>query len=220
MPNVLVLSFEGFSFSARQLYEQLLPKLLSRAAVHESATFQDALHYIHSGWPSIILVTDAVIANGEKDSQRLLDAIADYTKHGCTTILMGFFAAAVGHDDLDDMFKKNFDLHWRVAAYTKHDTRLCAPDESLIRTSSLVKELYPKALYLSRVSNAQMVYSASAGSATHTYAALGRVGLGKLGYIGDVNFGEEPERLILAMCHLDRSEDSLRELEDDMIGSA
>jgi hypothetical protein len=37
------------------------------------------------------------------------------------------------------------------------------------------------------------------------YGAFSRVGLGKLGYIGDVNFGEEPERLILAMCHLDRS---------------
>jgi hypothetical protein len=44
MPNVLVLSFEGFSFSSRQLYEQLLPKLLSRANIHESLTIQDAMN--------------------------------------------------------------------------------------------------------------------------------------------------------------------------------
>ena len=218
MPNVLVLSFEGFSFSARGLYETLLPKLLSRASLHESLTVKDALNYIHSGWPSIILVTDAVIANGEEDSKTLLHAIADYTKHGCTTILMGFFSAVVRHDDLDDILRKKFELNWRVAAYTKYDTRLCAPDESLLRTASLIKEMYPKALYLQRVSNAQMIYSASSGNQVLTYAALGRVGLGKVGYIGDVNFGEEPERLILAMCHLDRPEDAVCALDDDMIG--
>ena len=44
MPNILVLSLEDFSFSSRQLYEQLLPKLISRAAIHESLTIQDAMN--------------------------------------------------------------------------------------------------------------------------------------------------------------------------------
>jgi hypothetical protein len=32
-----------------------------------------------------------------------------------------------------------------------------------------------------------------------------------LGYIGDTGFGDEPERLVLAMCHLDRPEDQVRD---------
>ena len=212
MPNVLVLSFEGFSFSSRQLYQQLLPKLLSRAAVHESQNIEDALNYINSGWPSIILVSDAIIAGAEGDGPRLLAAVLECTKHGCITITMGFFTATVHFDDLNTMFGR-FDLTWRVAEYTKHDTYLTNPDESLVRKATLVKAFYPKALYLKGVPNNQIVYSASSGSSNLAYAALGRVGLGKLGYIGDVNFGEEPERLILAMGHLDRLEDALEALE-------
>lgn len=67
-----------------------------------------------------------------------------------------------------------------------------------------------KAVFLSRVPTAETVYVASASAANVAYAAYARVGLGKLGYIGDVNFGDEPERLILSMCHLDRPEDSLQ----------
>ncbi|KAF2477414.1 uncharacterized protein BDR25DRAFT_299369 [Lindgomyces ingoldianus] len=213
MPNVLVLSFEGFSFSSRQLYQQLLPKLLSRASVHESLTIQDALNYILTGWPTVILVTDPVITSEDEDSQRLLLAVADLTKHGCTTILMGFFAAVVT-DRLNVIFKEYFDLRWRVAEYTSQDTSLLTPDENLIRTSSLVPSFYPKALFLGRVPAAQTIYVGSSGNSMTAYAAYARVGLGKLGYVGDVNFGEEPERLILAMCHLDRPEDSLQTTED------
>ncbi|KAH7117824.1 hypothetical protein B0J11DRAFT_93138 [Dendryphion nanum] len=210
MPNVLVLSFEGFSFSARQLYQQLLPKLLSRASVHESLTIQDALNYINSGWPSIILVSDSTITARNNDSEQLLNAVLEYTRHGCTTITMGFFASTVEFEQLDEIFSQ-FDLKWQAAEYTKYDTFLANPDQSLIRTSTLAKKFYAKGVYLRKVPSAQMVYSASSGGSNYAYAALGRVGLGKLGYIGDVNYEEEPERLILAMCHLDRPEDDLED---------
>lgn len=211
MPNVLVLSFEGFSFSSRQLYQQLLPKLLSRAGVHESLTIQDAMNYISSGWPTIVLVSDPGITAEDEESQRLLSVIAEYTKQGCTTITMGFFAETVEFDRLNAMFKEYFHLPWRVAESTKNDIRLLTIDECMIRTDSLVPAFYAKALFLSRVPTAQTIYAGSSGAATTAYGAYARVGLGKLGFIGDVNFGEEPERLILAMCHLDRPEDSLTE---------
>lgn len=209
MPNVLVLSFEGFSFSSRQLYEQLLPKLLSRAAVHESLTIQDALNYISSGWPNIILVTDPIVTEESNEREQLLRAIVDFTNHGCTTILMGFFAAAVNYDRLDVIFKEYFCLRWRVSEYTKYDTRLLPVDENMMRTASLVPTFYAKALYLGHVPTAQTVYGGRTGASSNAYAAYARVGLGKLGYIGDVNFNEEAERLILAMAHLDRPDDSL-----------
>ncbi|PSN74638.1 hypothetical protein BS50DRAFT_20702 [Corynespora cassiicola Philippines] len=209
MPNVLVLSFEGFSFSSRQLYEGLLPKLLSRAVVHESLTVQDGLTYILAGWPSIVLITDPVVTIENEETEELLSALADYTKHGCITILMGVFAAAVDHDKLEEMLKLKFDLPWRVSEEMEAHTSLHILDENLIRVTHLVPEFTAHALYLSRVPAAQTVYVGSITPSPLAYAAYGRVGLGKLGYIGDMSFGEEAELLILAMAHLDRPEDRI-----------
>ncbi|KAF2107205.1 hypothetical protein BDV96DRAFT_307719 [Lophiotrema nucula] len=209
MPNVLALSFEGFSFSSRQLFPQLLPKLLSRAALHESLTIQDALNYVSTGWPSIILITDAVVTHETEESKALLDAIVDYTKHGCTTIFMGFVAETVDHHRLNVIFKEYFQLRWRIAESAKHETTLVPVDEFMIRTSSLVQTFDAEALFLGGVPSAQTVYAGTSQTSVVAYAAFARVGLGKLGFVGDVNFGEEPEKLILAMCHLDRPEDSL-----------
>ncbi|KAF2200898.1 Isochorismatase hydrolase [Delitschia confertaspora ATCC 74209] len=197
MHNVLVLSFEGFSFSSRQLYQQLLPKLISRAVVHESNQAQDALNYILCGWPSSILVTDPFITLESEDSGRLLDALAEITKQGCITVFMGFFASSVNHSRLDYIFKHYFELRWRVGTEISGSTRLLTPDSSLIRIPSLVPLFHTKALYLSKVPIAQTIYSGSSGGTA--YAAYGHVGLGKLGYIGDSNFEEESERLILAI---------------------
>jgi hypothetical protein len=210
MPNLLVLSLEGFSASSRQMYPQLFPKLLSRAVVHESLTPEDALNYIGCGWPNIILVSDAAIV--DETNKRLLTAAIDCVKHGCTMVCMGFFASTIQYDRLDAMFKEDFGLRWRVTAYTKHDVRLQpSVEETMIRRASLVPEFYANALYLRHVSTGEAVYAG--GPDNVAYAAFIRVGLGKLGYIGDVNFEEEPERLILAMCHLDRPEDSLQAME-------
>jgi hypothetical protein len=213
MPNVLILSFEGFSFSSRQLYEQLLPKIISRAVVHESVTLQDAHHYVSSGWPNVILVTDPIITHEDKESRDLLAEVVKLTHQGCTTILMGFFAAAVHFGRLNEVLKE-FGLRWRTSEYTKHDTKLHVLDENSMRTTTLAPTFYAKALYLSHVSTAQTVYSGRTGADPNAYAAYARVGLGKLGYIGDVNFDEEPERLILAMCHLDRPEDATQKPKD------
>ena len=214
MPNVLILSFEGFSFSARQLYEQLLPRLLSRAAVHESTTFQDALNYIQSGWPNVILVTDSVIAEESDDAEQLLEAVADYTKHGHTTVLMGLFSASIDHKTLNFVFNEHFGLRWEVAESASHETVLANPDESLIRTRTLTRNLYPEAVYLKKVSSSEAVYMTAGGVSHYVYGAITRVGLGKLGYVGEIGFGNESERLILAMCHLDRPEDSPEGMDD------
>ncbi|KAH7408584.1 Isochorismatase-like protein [Phaeosphaeria sp. MPI-PUGE-AT-0046c] len=212
MPNLLVLSLDGFSASSRQMYPQLFSKILSRTAVHESLTPDDALNYIGSGWPNIILCSDPSFADTK--NRELLKAVVDWVKHGCTMICMGFFASTVEYPVMDSLFKEHFGLKWRVAAYTSHTVRLQhTVDENMIRRSSLAPKFDASAVYLGHVPTTEVVYAG--GPASITYAAFARIGLGKLGYIGDVNFGEEPERLILAMCHLDRPEDALENLDLD-----
>ncbi|KAF2819406.1 hypothetical protein CC86DRAFT_145599 [Ophiobolus disseminans] len=211
MPNLLVISLEGFSASSRQMYPQLFPKVLSRTVVHESLTPEDALHYIGAGWPNIILVSDPAITRAE--NRELLVATTGWVKHGCTLVLMGFFASTIDYDELDAVFKEHFGLKWRVAQCAGHDVRLQhSVEETMIRRASLVPSFQAKAIYLGYVPATELVYGG--GGYNLAYAAFARVGLGKLGYIGDVNFGEEPERVILAMCHLDRPEDSFQSMEE------
>jgi hypothetical protein len=215
MPNVLVLSFEGFSFSSRQLFPQLLPKLLSRGTVHESLSIRDARNYIESSWPGVILITDAVVTLEDVEARSLLDLVANYTKHGCTTIFMGFVAETVDHARLTAIFRDRFELRWIVQEESRHAVRLAPTDECMIRTASLLRAFDSSALFLSSVPAAHMVYGSSTRATTSTCAAFARTGLGKLGYVGDLSFGEESERVIVAMCHLDRPEDSLGYAEMD-----
>ncbi|KAH7065791.1 Isochorismatase-like protein [Paraphoma chrysanthemicola] len=206
MPNLLVISLEGFSSSSRQMYPQLFPKILSRTAVHESLTTDDALNYIGSGWPNVILVSDSAIV--EEENREFLAATIEWIKHGGTMVFMGFFASTIEFDKLSAMFKEHFGLKWRASEYGSHDVRLHhAVDENMLRRASLFHEFQAKAVFLGHVTTSDLVYTG--GPKNLAYAAFTRVGLGKVGYIGDVNFGEEPERLIIAMCHLDRPEDSL-----------
>jgi hypothetical protein len=210
MPNLLIISLEGFSASSRQMYPQLFAKILSRTVVHESITVGDALNYIRSGWPNIILVSDPAIM--DETNRCLLEVIIDWVKHGCTMVCMGFFSSTIEHNTMNAMFREHFGLRWRVVSDTSHDVRLQRTvEETMIRRASLVTNFQAKAVYLGHVPANEVVYAG--GSSNVAYAAFARIGLGKLGYIGDVNFGEEPERLILAMCHLDRPEDSLEVIE-------
>lgn len=161
-------------------------------------------------------MTDAVIAEESEESQSLLQTVADYTtNHCCTTILMGFFVAAIETDMLDYIFKHYFELKWKASPEepSTHEARLVASDQSLLRTTTLVPKLVANAAWLTGVPPSQAAYFGPIEKGW-VYAAFTRVGLGKLGYIGDTGFGDEPERLVLAMCHLDRPEDRVRHEED------
>lgn len=209
MPNILILSLDGFVFSSRQLYEELLPKLLSRAIVHESCRISDALAYIQSGWPSTILVTDGVIAKNNPDSKLLREAVATATQRGCTTILMSFFPSSVEPEDLNVLLQEGFGLRWEAAMVAVLETILSTPDPNLISRKNLTPLFRYEAAWLRRVPPTEAVYIAMYNGSVLAHSALGRVGLGKLGYVGDVNFTNEAEQLILAMCHLDRDEQAL-----------
>ncbi|OCL06633.1 hypothetical protein AOQ84DRAFT_73570 [Glonium stellatum] len=201
MPSILILSLYGFSFSSRQLYQSLLPKLLSKANVHESITIEDAQNYISTTWPSIILVTDPAITFEEEENRSFLESLVRWTKNGGKTILMGFFAATVQFPSLDTMFNDYFGLPWTASSYGSNDAFLVKNLNGL-RSKSLSSTFYNKAVWLGNVAVEHAVYISKA-PLTPAYAAYAPVGFGWLGYIGDVNFAEEPENLILAMCHLD-----------------
>jgi hypothetical protein len=112
-------------------------------------------------------------------------------------IFMGFFSTSE-FDVMGSVFKEYCGLRWRVSAYTSHEVRLHQTiDATMIRRPSLVSDFRIKAVYLWHVPAGEVVYDGEA--ANLIYAAFARIGLGKLGCVGGVSFGEEPERLILAI---------------------
>jgi hypothetical protein len=158
MPNLLIMSLEGFSASSRQMYPQLFPKILSRTTVHESLTPQDALNYIGSGWPNIIMVSDPAIA--KEENRHLLEEIVAWVKHGCTMVCMGFFSSTIEYTQMDAIFRENFGLKWRAEEYTSHDVRLHnGLAETMIRRASLVPSIHAKAVFLGHVPSSEVVYA-------------------------------------------------------------
>ncbi|KAF2751346.1 hypothetical protein M011DRAFT_464079 [Sporormia fimetaria CBS 119925] len=203
MPNVLILSFDGFSFSSRQLYETLLPKILSRAIAHEALTIDDALKFIDTGWPSVILITDAVILNGSEESNRLLEAVHQITERGCTTISAGCFVSDAEVEDLNAAFRR-FGLRWKAGTYGVMDTVVGLPDPNAIKLSNCIRAFRGEAVFLHGVPQSEAVYVTTNVGRQLVYAAFGSLGFGKIGYVGDLRYAEEGERIVLAMCHLDR----------------
>ncbi|KAF1917289.1 Isochorismatase-like protein [Ampelomyces quisqualis] len=158
--------------------------MLSRAVIYEYLTAEDALNYVGSGWRNIILVSDSGIA--EEHSRDVLTAAVKCVKNGYTMIFAGFFASTIDCKAMDVMIKEDFELRWRFVDYDMHhvDDHLSLP-ETIPRNRRL----------LCHLPSSEVVYSLNPSNLA--YAAFARVGLGKLGYIGDVNFCEEVERLAL-----------------------
>lgn len=207
MPNILIISLSGSAVLSRDMYPRLFAKLLSRAAVHESFLPEDALYYMGIDWPQIILVSDSVIL--DQENERLLEALTDQVKHGCTTVFMGTFAATAPDDQMNSMFKERFGLEWRIHECTSRVVRLWHKvPQAMIGRIGLVSMFAADAVFLRNVPTKETVYVDMMND--HTYAAFARVGYGKLGYIGDLNTMEEPERLILGMCQIDWPADAPR----------
>jgi hypothetical protein len=203
MPNILVLSLIGTSFFAEPRYSTLLPKILSRASVHEALTVADAKNYVQSWSPSVILVTDAVITY--RQNHDIAKALAKWVHNGGIAILMGLFAADVEWPDLNSLFQlfqKNSSRPWTMVAYSRQHVKLNRIVKGL-RTNSLSVRTHTKGMYLKDVAMDEMIYSAKSGDLHMCSTAFGQTGYGWLGYIGDMEFSEDAERTILAMCRLD-----------------
>jgi hypothetical protein len=120
---------------------------------------------------------------------------------------MGFFAHLL--DKLDDfaaLFRDHFELQWKPVRTDDVITDLVQHDPDMLRTTNLPPTIQKQALFLGGVPKEQAVYRARQQPECLASVAFARVGSGKVGYIGELR--SEADRLVLAMCGLDRSEDA------------
>jgi hypothetical protein len=192
MLNILVITLAGDRSALFGISADIDHRLIQRAAVHESRTVEDAIQHITTEWPDVVLVQSSLILRGEDSSKTLRNHLIDRTRSGCTTIFMGFFA--------------HFELQWKPVRTDDVITDLVQHDPDMLRTTNLPPTIQKQALFLGGVPKEQAVYRARQQPECLASVAFARVGSGKVGYIGELR--SEADRLVLAMCGLDRSEDA------------
>lgn len=136
-------------------------------------------------------------------------------------ILMGNFAADVEWPDLNSFLQlihKDSLKPWAMAAYSKEHIKL-NKKMAKIRTGTLGPKACIKGTFLRNVDQSEIIYSTGSGDACLCSTAFGSVNHGWLGYIGDMNFGEDAEKTIIAMCRLDQPETRNEDVEEHTYNS-
>lgn len=215
-PEVVVLSLEKEPY-LEESCRDLFTELRARADVHEITDAAEASAYFNNepvepGNGSIVLATDAALAKGKFLRQRSDAAI--YVRDGGTLVFGLHFASFARPSDIKSMFQA-FSLPWESGEY--HRTEFSVNNAfQTFGTADLVPRYGQKALHLQNVARQDAVYLPTASSYTQsrvfapgpvgdrsqTPVAFGPCGLGKVGYVGDVNSEEETTPVVLAMCGL------------------
>ena len=207
MLNILVITLAGDQSTPFGVSDKIAPRLIQRAAVHESRTVKDAIDCLSTDWPNAILVQSNHILENEEPSTTLRNHLIERTRNGCTTIFTGYFHWPMYRvDAFEALFKDGFGLQWELVRSENVITDLVQNDPGLLRTTVLSPIMQNQDLLLRGVPREQAVYRARQQPERLASVAFAAVGSGRVGFIGCG--GDEVDRLVLAMCGLDRPTDA------------
>ncbi|PIL32503.1 transporter [Ganoderma sinense ZZ0214-1] len=206
---ILCLKFEeGFD----QANAHLLSVLAQRDVVRKAWTPSQARRYLMSTTrPHAVILADAEVT--EPMHHELLARLVEYAEAGGTVIYAGPFTAASLYPDINSTFKTAWGLQWSVSAACGDGTFAVNPQVKGLNTKGLVKRCkFQAAIHVDNVALEDAVYISAAlakkggnGSSSHavtykTPAAFGKIGRGRVGYVGDMHGEPATTNLILAMC--------------------
>ena len=207
MLNILVITLAGDLSTPFGISDKIAPRLIQRAAVHESRTVEDAIECLSTDWPNAIIVQSNLILDNEEPSTTLRNRLIERTRNGCTTIFTGYFHWPMYRvEAFEALFKDRFGLQWELVKSENVITDLVQNDPGLLRTTVLSPIMQNQDLLLRGVSREQAVYRARQQPERLASVAFAAVGSGKVGFIGCG--GDEVDRLVLVMCGLDRPTDA------------
>ncbi|KAF2763487.1 hypothetical protein EJ05DRAFT_534824 [Pseudovirgaria hyperparasitica] len=205
MPQVLIISLYSKTLFNDDRYKSLLTTLLSRATVHESLNIADAAAFLSSGWPNIILVTDPVIT--QRRHTDFSCELVKWVHSGGTAIFMGRFACDVEWPDLNSLLQllhKDSVKPWAMIAYSKEHVKIHRNITGM-RTQSLPETALVRAMFLKNVQSEDMLYYHKASDRRLCSAAYAQIGLGWLGFIGNMEPDDTVQKTVIAMCRLDHN---------------
>ncbi|KAK4194884.1 hypothetical protein QBC40DRAFT_237676 [Triangularia verruculosa] len=196
-PRILTLCFE-WEDMLNDLRSDLLSQFKSKATMETATTPKAALQMLNQEPPpSIIFVADGGLARQKKVWERVIDRL----RGGATVIVAGLFSNFVNQGEFDRFFAR-VGLPWRRGSYHRETVTLrqqAVGDAQLARR--LPSSYSQKALFVDHVASSDAWYTETPTS-REAAVAFTKVGLGKLGYVGDVNGEEGSRTVVLAMCGL------------------
>ncbi|KAJ5651171.1 uncharacterized protein N7484_004894 [Penicillium longicatenatum] len=163
--------------------------------------------------PSVILIADEALTLDEY--AHVWEAVCRCVRQGSTADLMGLFSSFVRPLDIKPFFSKA-GLPWEGRTYVRTTltiNRAATGDELAAR---LPPSYSQKAVFIKNVAHSDRWYTTDASSVVEprvfgpspahnpgqSPVIMARVGMGRLGYVGDCNAEEETDAVILAMCGL------------------
>ncbi|KAJ5601156.1 hypothetical protein N7510_010690 [Penicillium lagena] len=197
-----------------ETYAPLLTAIRSNAEFQRAENSTSAIQFIaQTPKPSAILITDEALTLPENNA--VWEAVLEYIRRGGTAVIMGHFPSYVRPDDLKPFYSRA-GLNWDCGSYHRTTLVLNQAAVGVANATKLPLQYSQKALFVKNVVPSDMWYKTdedslvesrvfaptSVYSNEETAVALAKVGIGKLGYVGDVNAEEGSDAVILAMCGL------------------
>ncbi|KAL9534710.1 hypothetical protein SMMN14_00981 [Sphaerulina musiva] len=193
-------------------FSRLLSGLSEKADVDSVTTEAQASVLFSSNLYPIILATDQALAEPRYDALR--DEARQFVQnHGGTLVFCCHFPSFVHDMDAMKLFS-SFGLYWRTGEYQRAEYTI---NRAARRTdaAALMSRYSPEARHLCDVDPADAIYLPAPAACvqscvwppstnkSQTPAALTGIGLGKLGYLGDVHGDEGTmETVLITMCGL------------------
>ncbi len=195
-PRILALCLENEALFD-SVFGSLVSHITSKAKM-ERATTQEAAFSMLSQEPppSVILVIDGALTRRRKVWDRVIDRL----REGATVVLAGCFSSMVSEGQFTRFFAR-LGLPWKRGSYHRTTVNLCRGVVDGHLTSRLPSTYSQKALFVRNVERSAAWYS-SGDTSDEAAVVFAKIGLGKLGYIGDVNGEESSDLVVLAMCGL------------------
>ncbi|KAH6847420.1 hypothetical protein B0I37DRAFT_391333 [Chaetomium sp. MPI-CAGE-AT-0009] len=194
--SVLLLCLEYESlFDA--VHKRLVTCIAAKANMERATTVEAALDILaRQDPPSIILVADGAITRHRKVCEAVIDSLWD----GATVVLAGCFSSMVSMGQCNRFFAR-LGLPWEQGWYERTMVDLGRNTVHARLASRLPSTYSQKAVFMKKVAPSAAWYT-SRKSSRQTAVAFTKVGVGRLGYVGDVNGEEASNTVVLAMCGL------------------
>ncbi|EEU43775.1 uncharacterized protein NECHADRAFT_82905 [Fusarium vanettenii 77-13-4] len=194
LPRMLVFCLE-YEDLFDSCFGSLVAEIKPKAKMERASTLEAALAILGGkSPPDIILVADGGITR-QKEVRRV---VIDHLREGARVVLAGCFSSMVGGDEFNYFFSEA-GLRWQRGSYH----RATVTFRSAYLDNKLMNHLTPsyiqKALFVSNIRK-EHVWYAEPGVPNEAAVAWACVGLGRLGYIGDVNGEEASNKVVLGLC--------------------
>lgn len=205
-PTVLLLCLAKQPYF-EEMYAHMLAALHARATLVEVCTEEEAV--LRLSKPSdltAVLVTDAAVTSSKH--RKTLDSLVQYAKTGGGTVVYGcMFSSFVRPSDMNFMFHNAWGLRWTKDEYERCNYRMTLQEIPGLSKYGMAPEYSMKAVQLAGpdLNSYNVVYD-GCEDPENAPVAFSTVGKGYVGYIGDVNAEEETTAVVLALCHLNRSD--------------